>query len=81
TAIGGDSFIALVEFSSPLQAKVLTAYGNSSQPNSPHAGDQVELFAQQTLRTAWRSRSEIQAHTETRDVLQYLPAAGIAHHL
>ncbi|HEY9814214.1 MAG TPA: penicillin acylase family protein [Candidatus Obscuribacterales bacterium] len=45
TAIGGDSFIALVEFSSPLQAKVLTAYGNSSQPNSPHAGDQGQIIS------------------------------------
>lgn len=71
TAIGGDSFVALVEFSSPLRAKVLTVYGNSSQPNSLHTNDQAELFARQTLRTVWRSRSAIQAHTETRDVLQY----------
>jgi acyl-homoserine-lactone acylase len=65
TAVGGDSFVALVEFSSPIQARVLTAYGNSSQPNLNHSGDQLELFARQTLRPVWRSRTEIQAHLET----------------
>jgi acyl-homoserine-lactone acylase len=44
-AIGGDSFVAAIEFSNPVRARVLTSYGNASQPHSPHRGDQLELFA------------------------------------
>ena len=64
--IGGDSFVAVVEFSNPVKAKVLNSYGNSTQPNSPHQTDQLEMFASQKLRPVWRSRQEIVAHLESR---------------
>jgi len=64
--IGGDSFVAVVEFSNPVKAKVLTSYGNSTQPNSTHQTDQLEMFATQKLRNVWRSRQEITAHMESR---------------
>lgn len=67
----GDSYIAAVQFSNPLRAHVLTAYGNSSQPGSPHAGDQLALLAKKQLRTAWRTREEILAHLERREELPY----------
>ena len=67
-AIFGDSFIAAIAFSEPLQAKVLTVYGNSSQPNSPHVGDQLPLYAKNQLRPAWRDRQEIEAHLELREI-------------
>lgn len=65
-SVGGDSYIAAIEFSNPVKAMVLTAYGNSSQPNSPHMGDGLQLFARQQLHPAWRSRREILAHLEQR---------------
>jgi acyl-homoserine-lactone acylase len=68
-ARSGDSFVAVVELSQPLRARVLLGYGNASQPGSPHATDQLELFAQQRLRPAWLERSEIEAHLERREVL------------
>lgn len=68
-AAGGDSFVAAVEFSDPVRARALLAYGNSTQPGSPHAGDQLELFAEKELRPVWRSREEIEAHLERREVL------------
>lgn len=61
----GDTFIAAVEFSHPLRAKVLNTYGNASQPDSPHAGDQLELMGQ--LRDVWRDRTSIEAHLEYRE--------------
>lgn len=64
--IGGDSFVAVVEFSNPVKAKVLTSYGNSTQPSSPHQTDQLELFARQELRPVWRSRQQISAHLASR---------------
>ncbi|HEY9806650.1 MAG TPA: penicillin acylase family protein, partial [Candidatus Obscuribacterales bacterium] len=68
-AVGGDSYVAVVEFSNPVRAQVLMTYGNSTQPNSPHNGDQLQLAAQQKLRPAWRSRSEIETHLAQREQL------------
>ncbi|OKH28425.1 penicillin acylase family protein [Chroogloeocystis siderophila] len=41
TAIGGDSYVAAIEFSNPIRAMTLNSYGNSTQPNSQHNGDQL----------------------------------------
>jgi acyl-homoserine-lactone acylase len=67
-AIGGDSFVAAVEFSSPLKARVLMTYGNSSDPASPHFGDQLALTARKEWREPWRTRAEIERHMESRTV-------------
>ncbi len=67
---GGDTFIAAVEFSTPIRAKVLLTYGNSSDPNSPHYGDQLVLSAKKQLRDAWLTRAEIEKHLESRTVFE-----------
>jgi acyl-homoserine-lactone acylase len=67
-AVVGDSFVAAVEFSNPLRASVLIGYGNASQPGSPHLTDQLPLFSRKELRPAWRTRPEIEAHLEAREV-------------
>ncbi len=68
-ATGGDGYVAVVEFSDPVRAEVLLGYGNSSQVDSPHNGDQLELFSQKKLRPAWRSRRDIEANLEEREEL------------
>lgn len=68
-AVGGDSFVAAIEFSNPVKAMALNSYGNATQPGSPHAGDQLQLFARKELRPVWRSRSEIEAHLSSRQKL------------
>jgi acyl-homoserine-lactone acylase len=68
-ATGGDSFVAVIEFSDPVRARALVTCGNASQPGSPHRGDQLELFARKELRAVWRARAEIEAHLERREVL------------
>ncbi|MHC4943021.1 MAG: acylase [Planctomycetota bacterium] len=68
-AVAGDSFYAIVEFSDPPRARVLTCYGNSSRPGSPHFGDQMGLFAEKKMRPAWLSRKEIEANLEFREDL------------
>ncbi len=68
---GGDSYVAVVEFSEPVRARVLLGYGNASQPDSPHRGDQLELMARQDLRPVWRSRAEVEAHLERREVVEW----------
>jgi acyl-homoserine lactone acylase PvdQ len=54
TAAFGDTYIAVVQFSRPLRARVLLTYGNASQPGSPHDGDQLALYARNQLRQAAR---------------------------
>ncbi len=66
--VAGDTYIAAVEFSDPVKAKTLTAYGNATQPDSPHIGDQLPLYARGELRPVWRTRTEIEAHLESRQV-------------
>jgi acyl-homoserine-lactone acylase len=63
----GDSFVAAVEFGTPLRASALLTYGNASQPGSPHRSDQLPLFARQQLRPVWRTRAEIERHLERHD--------------
>lgn len=58
----GDTYIALVEFSQPVRAQVLTTYGNATQNNTFEIGDQLHLAAQQQLRPAWRTLGEIKAN-------------------
>lgn len=64
--VGGDTFIAIVEFSNPIKAKVLLTYGNSSNPRSPHFGDQLGLTAGKQWREPWLTRAEIEKHLEYR---------------
>jgi acyl-homoserine-lactone acylase len=66
--VAGDTYMAAVEFSNPIRAKVLTTYGNATQPGSPHMGDQLPLYARNELRSVWRTRKEIEAHLESRKV-------------
>jgi acyl-homoserine-lactone acylase len=68
-AVAGDSYIAAVEFADPVRARVLTTYGNASQPGSPHVGDHLALAAKGELRPAWRRREEIAANLEAREVV------------
>ncbi len=63
----GETWIAAVEFSKPLKAKVLMTYGNSSQTGSAHQSDQLPLLARKELRTAWRTRADVMANLESTD--------------
>jgi acyl-homoserine-lactone acylase len=65
--VAGDSYYAVVEFSDPVRARVLTAYGNATREGSPHHGDQLELFAEQRMREVWRTREAVLANLERRE--------------
>lgn len=62
-AVFGDTWVALVEFGTPLRARVLMSYGNSSMPGNPHATDQFPLLSRQEMRTPHLTRAEVEAHT------------------
>ena len=63
----GETWISAVEFGTPVRAKVLMTYGNSSQPGSPHQTDQLPLLVKKQLRTAWLTRADVEANAESRD--------------
>jgi acyl-homoserine-lactone acylase len=62
----GDSFVAAVEFSTPVRAQALVGYGNASQPGSPHRTDQLSFLSKKELRPVWRTRAEIEKNLESR---------------
>ena len=66
---GGDSWVGVIEFGDKVKAKVLLSYGNATQKNSPHNGDQLELFSKKELRDAWITKEQVEAHTAKRVIL------------
>jgi len=60
---GGDSWVGIIEFDDVVRAKVLLSYGNSTQPDSPHNGDQLTLFSNKELRDAWITNEQVKANT------------------
>lgn len=69
-AVGGESYVAAVEFGPTVRAYSLISYGNASQAGSPHVGDQLELFAKQTLKTVWLTRADIEKNLERRETVR-----------
>jgi acyl-homoserine-lactone acylase len=66
-AIFGDTWVSVVEFSTPIKAMGLMSYGNSSQPGSKHMNDQLSYLSRKQLRTLWMTRPEIEKHLESKD--------------
>ena len=60
---GGDSWVGIIEFGEEVNAKVLLSYGNATQKDSPHNGDQLELFSKKLMRDAWFTKAEVEANT------------------
>ena len=60
----GNSFVAVVEFSSPLRAKAITVGGLQSNPDSPHFDDQAEMYANGEFRDVLFYRNDIEANLE-----------------
>lgn len=59
---GGDSWVGVIEFGEAVKAKVLLSYGNSSEENSPHNGDQLQYFSDKKLRDAWFYKDKLEGH-------------------
>jgi acyl-homoserine-lactone acylase len=62
----GDTFYAVIEFSTPVHAEALLGYGNWSKVGSKHVDDQLPLFSQKRMRPVWRARNDIEANLESR---------------
>jgi len=62
----GETWVSLVEFSTPIKAVGLMSYGNASQLGSPHRADQLKYLSDKTLRTLWTTRAQVEQHLEGR---------------
>ncbi|NND44713.1 MAG: hypothetical protein HKN58_05280 [Xanthomonadales bacterium] len=69
--LGGDSWVAVVEFTQPPRARVLLSYGNATQPDSPHNGDQLQLFSEMKLREAWRTMDQLTGRITRTEILDF----------
>ncbi|MCW5962672.1 MAG: acylase [Bryobacterales bacterium] len=64
--IHGETFVICVEFAKTPRAYAIMSYGNSSQPQSPHAEDQLEWMTRKALRPVWRNRPDVMKNLEQR---------------
>ena len=69
TSVSGDSFLFAVQYTPALRAQALLTYGNASQPDSAHRGDQLALYANKVLRPGWPSLEDIKANLEGEEQL------------
>jgi acyl-homoserine-lactone acylase len=67
-AISGDTFFAVIEFSTPQRAEALLGYGNWSRKGSKHVDDQLPLLSRKEMRPVWRARKDIEANLENKKV-------------
>lgn len=66
-AVFGDTFVALVEFGTPVRAKVINTYGNSSDPANPAYGSQLELASRKVMRDALLTRAAVEGSLVRRE--------------
>jgi acyl-homoserine-lactone acylase len=59
---GGDTWVNVIEFGDKIKASALMSYGNSTQPNSPHFGDQLKLFSKNELRAVYFYKEDVEKH-------------------
>ena len=64
--IAGDTYFAVIEFSTPVHAEGLLSYGNWSKKGSPHVEDQMRLLSRKEMRPIWRDRKDVEANLESK---------------
>lgn len=64
----GETWVNLIEFSTPIKAIATMSYGNASQPGTPHRSDQLGPLSEKRFRSLWLTKAEVEANLERRDV-------------
>jgi acyl-homoserine-lactone acylase len=60
----GNSFVAVVEFGEKVEARAVTAGGESGHPRSPHFNDEAGRYSKGDLREVYFYRAQLKGHTE-----------------
>lgn len=63
----GDTFVLVIEMGDEIIAKGLLTYGNSSNPENKHYGDQLEMFSKNKLRNIWFKRTDQEKNLELKE--------------
>ena len=63
----GDTFVLVLEMGEEINAKGLLTYGNSSNPDNKHYGDQLDMFSNNELRNIWFKRIDQETNLELRE--------------
>lgn len=66
----GETWMGMIEFTTPLRAYGLMSYGNSRQKGTKHRSDQIGLLSKHQFRELWFERSQVEAHVEERTELK-----------
>jgi acyl-homoserine lactone acylase PvdQ len=66
----GETWIGLIEFTTPVKAYGLMSYGNSRQRGTKHRSDQLTHLAKRELRQLWLQRKDIEANLSERTALK-----------
>jgi acyl-homoserine-lactone acylase len=66
TPTHGETWVAMIEFSTPVKAYGLMSYGNSRQPGTAHYSDQLGMLSRDEFRELWLRREQVEAHVSER---------------
>jgi len=66
----GETWIGMIEFTTPVKAYGLMSYGNSRQRGTKHRSDQLVHLSKHEFRELWLQRSQIEANLETKTELK-----------
>ena len=66
----GETWIGMIEFTTPVKAYGLMSYGNSRQRGTSHRSDQLTHLARHEFRELWMQRAQIEAHVSERTELK-----------
>jgi len=69
TPTHGETWVAMIEFSTPVKAYGLMSYGNSRQPGTAHYSDQLEMLSEGKYRELWLLRDQVEANLSERTPL------------
>lgn len=69
TPTHGETWVAMIEFSTPVKAYGLMSYGNSRQPGTRHYSDQLTLLSEGKYRELWLQRDQVEANLSERTPL------------
>jgi acyl-homoserine-lactone acylase len=69
----GETWVAMIEFSTPVRAWGLMSYGNSRQRGTRHHADQLQMLSRGEFRELWLQRSQVEANLEERTPLPRAP--------
>nr|AAP68797.1 glutaryl-7-aminocephalosporanic acid acylase [Pseudomonas sp. THA2] len=73
TPVHGETWVAMIEFSTPVRAYGLMSYGNSRQPGTTHYSDQIERVSRADFRELLLRREQVEVAVQERTPLNFKP--------